>query len=365
MKHPVLMIPGPTNLSEDVLRVLSEPMVGHTSPEFYEEFRDVHALTAKLFGSCPERTIVFSGSGTFGMEALFSTFTKPGDRLLSIVNGYFGDRFAEIGSIYDLSVRTLRFSPGQEIDLQLVRRELEREKYDFVTVTHIDTSTGVMNDIEKVGEVVKSYNAFYVVDMVSSMGCVDYRFREDLYDYVFTASQKCVGGPPGAVMLAFSQDLYEKRRDVKSRSYYFDLKRWMPVMRDPTIYLSTPNVLTLRALRVALNEIFEEGLEVKIRRHRELGELAFRFVSERGWRPLSNRPSPSVIAFDVGAPVAREVKSEMYRKGILIATGISDPTNRILRVGYMGTTTKELLSNTLRRIEETVSEVAGRLGRSQ
>ena len=341
MKHPVLMIPGPTNLSEDVLRVLSEPMVGHTSPEFYEEFRDVHALTAKLFGSCPERTIVFSGSGTFGMEALFSTFTKPGDRLLSIVNGYFGDRFAEIGSIYDLSVRTLRFSPGQEIDLQLVRRELEREKYDFVTVTHIDTSTGVMNDIEKVGEVVKSYNAFYVVDMVSSMGCVDYRFREDLYDYVFTASQKCVGGPPGAV------------------------KRWMTVMRDPTIYLSTPNVLTLRALRVALNEIFEEGLEVKIRRHRELGELAFRFVSERGWRPLSNRPSPSVIAFDVGAPVAREVKSEMYRKGILIATGISDPTNRILRVGYMGTTTKELLSNTLRRIEETVSEVAGRLGRSQ
>ena len=352
MDHPVLMIPGPTNLSEDVIRALCQPMVGHTSQEFYNDFKEAHALTAKLFGSNPERTVLFSGSGTFGMEALFSSFAEPGERMLSIVNGYFGDRFAEIGSIYGLKVKTMKFEPGQDVDVDALKNEISRESYSFVTLTHIDTSTGTMNDLKSVGEVVKQHNALFVVDMVSSLGCADFNFDDGLVDYAFSASQKCVGAPPGAIMVALSEELIEKRSSVKGRSYYFDLKRWLPVMKDPSIYLSTPNISVLRALRVALNEVFEEGLENKIKRHNELGKMAYEFVVERGWKPLSKRPSPSVIAFDLGKPVADEVQKKVYREGILIAKGLGSMSSRVLRVGYMGWTTEELLYNTLKKIED-------------
>jgi len=357
MVHPILMIPGPTNLSDDVLKALCQPMIGHTSQEFYEEFKEAHLLTSKLFGSDPERTVLFSGSGTFGMEALFSSFAKPGDKVLSIVNGYFGDRFAEIGSIYGLNVKTLKFEPPEDVDFELLENELSSESYDFVTLTHIDTSTGIMNDIRGVGKVVKEHGAFFVVDMVSSLGCTEFNFETEPVDYAFSASQKCVGAPPGAVMVAFSKELLEKRGSVKGRSYYFDLKRWLPIMRDPSIYLSTPNIAVIRAFRVALNEVFEEGLQNKIRRHKELGEIAYDFVVKRGWKPLSKRPSPSVIAFDLGKPVANEVAKSVYKQGILVAKGLGALSSRVIRVGYMGSTTKELLYNTLKKIEDAFNEI--------
>ena len=357
MDHPVLMVPGPTNLSDDVLKALCQPMVGHTSQEFYNDFKDAHALTAKLFGSEVDRTVLFSGSGTFGMEALFASFAEPGDRMLSIVNGYFGDRFAEIGSIYGLNVKTLKFEPGQDVDIDALKKELSGNRYSFVTLTHIDTSTGTMNDLKSVGELVKQNNAFFIVDMVSSLGCTEFKFDDGLVDYAFSASQKCVGAPPGAIMVALSEELLEKRSSVKGRSYYFDLKRWLPVMKDPSIYLSTPNIAVLRALRVALDEVFEEGLENKIKRHEELGRMAYEFVTQRGWKPLSSRPSPSVIAFDLGKPVADEVQRRLYKQGILIAKGLGSMSSRVIRVGYMGWTTKELLYNTLKKIEDAFNSI--------
>ena len=128
-------------------------------------------------------------------------------------------------------------------------------------------------------------------------------------------------------------------------------------MRDPSIYLSTPNIAVIRAFRVALNEVFEEGLQNKIRRHKELGEIAYDFVVKRGWKPLSKRPSPSVIAFDLGKPVANEVAKSLYKQGILVAKGLGALSSRVIRVGYMGSTTKELLYNTLKKIEDAFNEI--------
>ena len=139
------MIPGPTNLSDQVLRVMSDPMLGHTSPQFYEDYKEAQILSAKLFGSEEDKTVLFSGSGTFGMEAGISTFLKEGDKVLSLVNGYFGDRFAKIAEIYGIRVKTVVFPDGEDADPDTLRRELEREKYDAVSMTHIDTSTGVMS----------------------------------------------------------------------------------------------------------------------------------------------------------------------------------------------------------------------------
>ncbi len=358
MNQRVLMIPGPTNLSEDVLKALCQPMVGHTSKEFYEEFKETQLLTAKLFGSSEERTVILSGSGTFGMEAFFASFTNAGDKVLSLVNGYFGNRIVEIGNIYGLKIKTLDFGPGKDIDLDLVRKELEKEKYDVVTATHIDTSTGVINEIHELGNLVKQHNALFMVDMVSSLGCVNFKFEDEPVDYAFSASQKCVGAPPGVSMIAFSEELLNAKKDVKPRSYYFDLKKWMAVMKDPSTYLTTPNIPVIRALRIALHEVFEEGLEQKVKRHEELGKLAYNFVKSQGWQPLASRPSPSVIAFDIGRPVASRIVDEMYKKGILIAKGFGDLKERVLRVGYMGWTTVELLRNTLIKISEIYRSIS-------
>lgn len=357
MPAPVLMIPGPTNLSDDVLRELSAPMIGHTSPEFYEIYRDAHLLTSKLFGSPPETTAVISGSGTLGMEAGIATFIRPGDRVLSLVTGYFGDRFAEIARIYGAAVKTLRFP--QEVDVQAVEDELKRG-YEIVAATHIDTSTGIVNDIRRIGEAAKAHGAFFFVDMVSSLGCTSFSFSDGVYDYAYSASQKCVAGPPGAFMAAVSQELLRAREGFQPRSYYMNVRAWLKVMSDPKVYLSTPTIPVIRALRVALKEVFEEGLENKIRRHRELGELAWKFVTGAGWRPLSRSPSPSVIAFDLGQEIAREVRDDLLKRGILVATGIAEMAPRVIRVGYMGWTTKELLQNTLKAIKESFDRRTGR-----
>ncbi|MEM3811320.1 MAG: alanine--glyoxylate aminotransferase family protein, partial [Conexivisphaerales archaeon] len=271
MVFPILMIPGPTNLSDQVLRVMSDPMLGHTSPQFYEDYKEAQMLSAKLFGSEEDKTVLFSGSGTFGIEAGISTFLKDGDKVLSLVNGYFGDRFAKIAEIYGIKVKTVSFPDGMAADPDTLKRELQMEKYDAVSMTHIDTSTGVMNDIISLGNIAKEYGAYVFVDLVSSLGGSKFRFDDGPFDYAYSASQKCIAAPPGASLIAISDDLLKRSHDFKPKSYYFNLKMWLDVMKDPKIYLTTPTIPVIRALKVALKELFEEGLEARIRRHEEMG----------------------------------------------------------------------------------------------
>jgi len=267
------MIPGPTNLSNQVLRIMSEPMIGHTSQQFYEDYKEAQLLSAKLMGADENRTVLVSGSGTFGMEAGISTFLKEGDKVLSLVNGYFGDRFAKIAEIYGIKVKTIRFPDGEAADADTLKRELEKEKYDAVSITHIDTSTGVMNDIVSLGNVAKQYGAYVFVDIVSSLGGAEFKFENSPFDYAFSASQKCIAAPPGASLIAISDDLLKRSAEFKPRSYYFNLKMWLDVMKDPKVYLSTPTIPVIRALKIALKELFEEGLSVRIKRHEENGQI--------------------------------------------------------------------------------------------
>ncbi len=349
------MIPGPTNLSDQVLRVMSDPMLGHTSPQFYEDYKEAQILSAKLFGSEEDKTVLFSGSGTFGMEAGISTFLKEGDKVLSLVNGYFGDRFAKIAEIYGIRVKTVVFPDGEDADPDTLRRELEREKYDAVSMTHIDTSTGVMNDIVSLGNVAKEYGTYVFVDLVSSLGGSKFRFEGGPFDYAYSASQKCIAAPPGGSLIAISYDLLKRSSGFKPRSYYFNLKMWLDVMKDPKIYLSTPTIPVIRALKIALKELFDEGLEARIKRHEEMGKLAWDYATSRGWKPVSSTPSSTVIAIDLLLPISAAIKEYMLnKKNILIATGIGPKASSTIRIGYMGNTSKQLLLNTLKGVEEAV-----------
>ncbi len=352
------MIPGPTNLSEQVLRVMSDPMLGHTSPQFYEDYKEAQILSAKLFGSQEDKTVLFSGSGTFGMEAGISTFLKEGDRVLSLVNGYFGDRFAKIAEIYGIRVKTIAFPDGVAADVDTLKKELQTEKYDAVSMTHIDTSTGVMNDIVSLGNIAKEHGAYVFVDLVSSLGGSKFKFEGGPFDYAYSASQKCIAAPPGASLIAISNALLQRSNEFKPRSYYFNLKMWLDVMKDPKIYLTTPTIPVIRALKIALKELFEEGLEVRVRRHQEMGELAWNFAVSRGWKPVSSKPSSTVIAIDLSLPISAAVKEYMLnKKNILIATGIGPRASNIIRIGYMGNTDKQLLLNTMKGVEEAVTAV--------
>jgi len=358
MVYPILMIPGPTNLSDQVLKVMSEPMLGHTSPQFYEEYKEAQVLSSKLFGSDEDKTVLFSGSGTFGMEAGIATFLKEGDRVLSLVNGYFGDRFARIAEIYGIKVKTVSFPDGVAADTDTLRRELQKEKYDAVSMTHIDTSTGVMNDIVSLGNVAKEFGAYVFVDLVSSLGGASFRFNGGPFDYAYSASQKCIAAPPGASLIAISEKLLKRSSEFSPRSYYFNLKMWLNVMKDPKIYLTTPTIPVIRALRIALKELLSEGIETRVRRHEEMGKLAWEFANSRGWSPVSKSPSSTIIAIDLLLPISAAVKEYMLsKKNVLIATGIGSRAGNIIRIGYMGNTDKSLLLNTLKGVEEAVNSV--------
>ena len=359
MRQPILMIPGPTNLDRSVLEALALPAIGHTSGEFYDEFGELLALAAGAFMAKKEQMVVITGSGTFGMEAGIATFLGNGKKVLAIVNGFFGERFAQIAEIYGSRVRRLNVADGRSAGEDELAKALSEDDYEAVLMVHSETSNGVLNDVSALARVARERGVYTFVDAVSSLGGVKLDFGSGLYDFVFASSQKCLAAPPGAALIAISDELRSVIRPGAVRSYYFDLGRWVDIMRDPKIYLTTPAIPNFRALRVALKNLANEGVERRWERHSLLGRTAWRFSDDTGIRLLARDRSPTVSAFHVGkgAPAIKERILKYH--GILVATGIGGDRDSVIRIGHLGLTDKRLMDETLAAFSEALRSVAG------
>jgi aspartate aminotransferase-like enzyme len=334
---------------------MSVPMVGHTSKEFESDFLQILDSTRYVFKAKGD-VIVFSGSGTFGIESSSASLFEKGDKVLSIELGYFGRRYTNVSRIY--GAETAVYSPpeGQGADPKVLDEMLSKEAYKAVLITHIETSMGVINNVKELAAVARSHGALSLVDSVCGLGGAELRFDEWGLDVAFAGSQKALAAPPGAMLMALSSravDMIQKRK-TPIPSYYCNLQSWLKVMKDPHIYVTTPTVPVLRALRVALDMVREEGLEARWQRHAMLSSAFRKALLKGGVQLWARDPSPTVTTIKV-QDAASIHRSILDRHNILVARGVDTHRDDMIRVGHMGNVTNDHLLRVLAAFGEGVS----------
>jgi alanine-glyoxylate transaminase/serine-glyoxylate transaminase/serine-pyruvate transaminase len=360
-----LMIPGPTNISERVRGAMSQPQQGHGSPQFTEKFSELLNLARYAFKNNGGGQFVLTGTGTLAMEVSVVNTVQPGDRTLVLDTGYFGQRMATINEAHGAKVSRLQYPIGTHADPDDLRRKLREDKFRAVFITHVDTGSAVINPIRELVAECKSAGVFVVVDSVCGLAGEELDFDRLGADIVFTASQKAIAAPPGAALIAVSKELlrYCERRENPIGSYYLNLLRWKPIMDDPRMYLATPAVQIMLALREALLELKAEGIEERWARHKVLadtiragiGEAGMQFIAEEGYRPNT------LTGFLVEEGKAPEIQTRLREEyKIEVARGLGDYSTKLIRIGHMGILNAEQARRTVNAVQGTLRKM--RLG---
>lgn len=336
-----LRIPGPTPCPDDVLAAMSGQMVDHRGPEFKEVLLRVTDGLKQLFET-EHDILILTASGTGAMEAMVANMLSPGDRVLGVSIGAFGDRFADLAEIYGASAERLSFEWGTAADPDAVADALERDpSYRAVFLTHNETSTGVTNDLEAIARACRRVrpDVLLLVDAISSLGSL--RCSVDAWDLdvVATGSQKGWMVPPGLAMLSVSPRAWQAWERATMPRYYFDFgkaKTFLQKGQTPW----TPAVSLFYALDVALQRLLEEGIEAIVARHQRLGSLTRREVKALGLQLLADERIASNTVTAVRAPEGVEIAAlrKMLREEyqVVVAGGQGKLSNQIFRIGHLG-----------------------------
>jgi alanine-glyoxylate transaminase / serine-glyoxylate transaminase / serine-pyruvate transaminase len=347
---PLLMIPGPTPVASDVLAALAEPVRTHMGAENAASMLRIQEGIRQLVGSATARVHCFAGAGTLAMEAAVVNHAAAGDRIVVVSHGYFGDRFAEIAGALGIHADTLHVEWGEHADpealRELILKGAQGDKGDtpaLVCLTHVDTSSGVLADCASLAATVRAVapNAIIAVDGVCATGGIEESMDAWDVDVVLTGAQKALSVPPGLAILAVSERARRRRESLGDiRAYYADLSRWDISVDDPRKYFSTHAVSMMRALEVALDAIFAEGLPARFERHRRVASMVRDGMSELGFVPLTSAshlaPTLTVLALPDGVDDAA-LRAGMAERGVIIAGCLGPWAGRGVRIGHMGT----------------------------
>lgn len=358
----LLMIPGPIEFSPAVLRAMGMPTTSHVAPNFIEVFGQALERMRHVF-LCPSgQPFVVAGSGTFAMDMAASNLVEPGDRALVVSTGVFSDRMAAILERYGALVTHVHPpAVGDVPALAEVRAALEGADFTLMTITHVDTSTGVRADVRALAELGRQYGLLVVVDGVCATA--GEALDQDGWgvDLVLTASQKAIGVPPGLGLVMAGPRAMEAfhARKAPVGSYYSDWTQWLPIMeayeaRRPS-YFGTPPVNLIWALNVSLAQILHEGMAERFARHARLSDACKAGITALG---LGQVPaSPAVAAATLTAPcypegVDASVLGRINDEGVILAGGLHPAIkDRYFRIGHMGSVTAGDVLTTLGAIE--------------
>ncbi len=341
---PLLMIPGPTPVAPDVLAALAEPVRNHTGAENAATMVRIQEGIRRLAGSGDGRVHCFAGAGTLAMETALVNHASPGDRVLVVSHGYFGDRFTDIASALGMSPEVLDVEWGAHADPDALRDLIAAgDAPALVCMTHVDTSSGVLADCAALAATVRAAapDALIVLDGVCATGGIEERMDEWGVDVLLTGAQKALSVPPGLAVLVVSERARRRRESLGDiRAYYADLRRWDPSVDDPRRYFSTHAVSLLRALEVSLDAIATEGLPARFERHRRVAAMVRDGMSELGFVPLTGEqylaPTLSVLALPEGVDDVG-LRAGMAERGVVIAGCLGPWAGRGVRIGHMGT----------------------------
>jgi alanine-glyoxylate transaminase/serine-glyoxylate transaminase/serine-pyruvate transaminase len=324
--------------SPRVMRAMAAPTVSHLDPVMLALLDDTRARLGRLFRA-PEGSfaLAVSGTGTAGMETVVANLVREGTRVLVVVTGYFGDRLAQMCERYGAEVTRLDVEWGRACDPDALRRALQATPADIVAIVHAETSTGVLNPIERLAPIAREQGALVIVDAVTSFGGHPLDVGAWGIDASYSCTQKCLGAPSGLAPVVFGPRALERR--VTCRSFYFDLQ----LLQDYWInrkYHHTMSSTLVYALSEALAMVEEEGLEARWMRHdanhralvdglRPLGLTLLPPEGERLW-------TLNAVRVPEGVDEAAIRKQLLDDFGIEIGAGLGPLAGRIWRVGLMG-----------------------------
>ncbi len=361
----LLMIPGPIEFSPRVLAAMAEPTTSHVAPDFIACFGDCLHRMKEVFMAPSYQPFVVAGSGTLAMDLAAANLVEPGDEALIINSGYFSDRMADIMKRYGASITVLHGDQVGDIpSADEVQDALEDKTFQFVCITQVDTSTGVLADVKGITKVAKAAGCLTLVDGVCGTGGAECRTEEWGVDVYFTASQKALGVPPGLALLVASDRAMEKffnRKDAVA-NYYADFANWLPIMKayaeGSPAYFGTPPVNLINALKVSLDEILTEGMENRLRRHRHLARAFRAGLGALGFEPVPVREellAPTLTAAYYPKGVPSTLPKKIIEQGVITATGLHPKIkDQYFRVGHMGICNASDIISTLAAIERAL-----------
>ena len=357
-----LRLPGPTAVPDRVRRATSRPVLSHRGPEF----RGILADTASLLRGVLDTEndpLFFAASGTGVMEAALVNVLAPGDRVLVLVHGRFGERFAEIATLLGAAVDVVDTPWGEPIDLGVVAARLREGDHRAVVVVHNESSTGVVADLAGIGALLSDHPAWLVVDSVSGVGGMEMRQDRWGVDVLVTASQKALMCPPGLGVVSVSPKAWASiERDSGSPSVYWDFARAREAARNGETPFTPPTSL-VEGLREALTMIHEEGVPEALARHRRMGKTLREGAAALGLASFPARDASSTVSV-LRVPEDLEggaIVRYMYERfGTVIAGARNKLSGKVIRLGTMGACTDADIATDLQQLEETLRALRSR-----
>ena len=343
--HRVLMGPGPSDVSERVLKALSQQTVGHLDPSFVTLMDEIKSLLQYAFQTKNELTIPVSAPGSAGMETCFMNLVEPGDKALVCINGVFGARMKEVASRAGAEVTTLDFDWGTAVDPAKVEAALKADPgISIVAFVHAETSTGVRSDAKAICAIAQQHNCLSIVDAVTSLGGIELNVDEWGIDAIYSGTQKCLSCTPGLAPVSFSNKAVKriKARTGKSDSWFLDLNLVMGYWGQGVkrAYHHTAPVNSLYALHEALLILHEEGLENAWERHRQHHNALVAGLDALGIKMLVDEairlPELNTVAIPEGIDDAAVRSALLERFDLEIGAGLGKFAGNAWRIGLMG-----------------------------
>lgn len=342
MKKNYVATPGPTPISEEVLLEHARPLMHHRTPEFSRIFIEVTEKLKKLFKTKND-VFILTSSGTGAMEAAVTNSFSAGDKVLVAGGGHFAERFKNISSSFGLDLISIDYDWGNAVNPDDIKKALdENQDIKGVMVQYSETSTGVINDIRTIGEIVKNYQAILIVDAISGLGASDLRTDEWNLDIIAGGSQKALSAPTGVAFIAVSNKAWKFIEKSNLPRFYFDLlKAKEASFRTPPQTPWTPGISIIVAMNKALDMLFEEGLEKVFKRHKVLALATQRAVEKIGLKLLVKNEkdrgfSVTSVMVPEGIDGKKLTKIMREKYGVIIAGGQGKVKGKIFRIGHLG-----------------------------
>ncbi len=344
----LLLGPGPSPVHPRVLEALSRPPIGYLDPELFVLLGKIEDGLRHLFQTKNAFTLPLTGTGMAGMEFCLGNLIERGETVVIAVNGFFGGRMAAIAERLGANVVRLDFPWGTPVDPARVREACQsiNGKIALVGCVHAETSTGVESDCAAIGQIAREFDALFVMDAVTSLGGIPVRVDDWNVDVAYSATQKCVGAPPGLAPVTLSARAGEKiqARETPSPGWFFDAKLLNDYFfTNPPTYHHTVPVNLYYALHEALQQIQSETLEVRWTRHKENAALLWRELDalDKGFTPLAapeyRLPTLNAVKLSDNFGDEAAIRSRLLTDyGIEIGGGFGDLKGKLWRIGLMG-----------------------------
>jgi serine---pyruvate transaminase len=333
-----LMTPGPTPAPPEVLAAIAQPVIHHRGPDYRKLYSEALARLREVFRTDQE-VLLFGGSGSGAMESGAANVLSPGDSVLVVSAGYFGERWAAIAKAYGAEVDHLRYAWGEIPSADDVAARLREREAAILFFTHSETSTGVVIDPQPFAAAARDAGALSAVDAVSSLGAVPFETDAWGIDVVASGAQKALMTPPGLAMVSASEAAWARAADATSPRFYWDWERTRKgqATLDAPV---TPPVSLVAGLNVALGMLLEEGLEGAFDRHRRLGRACREGVKAMGLELSSPDDDSSAVVTAVRAPEGIDSGELVLllrdRHGVTLAPGQGELKGKIFRIGHIG-----------------------------